>query len=104
MKEGSVVPGINRVPNISLEESIKMEMEAMRLVMQVPGVKSAVSGVGRGESPVSYTHLRAHETVLDLVCRLLLEKKKKNKTTVMLRICKCKDTEQTPHNIQTEDD
>ena len=28
-------------------------------------------------SSVSYTHLRAHETVLDLVCRLLLEKKKK---------------------------
>ena len=25
-------------------------------------------------SAVSYTHLRAHETVLDLVCRLLLEK------------------------------
>ena len=24
---------------------------------------------------VSYTHLRAHETVLDLVCRLLLEQK-----------------------------
>ncbi|WDT36850.1 hypothetical protein PVA38_11660 [Streptococcus pneumoniae D39] len=31
--------------------------------------------------PVSYTHLRAHETVLDLVCRLLLEKKKKKKYT-----------------------
>ena len=30
-------------------------------------------------APVSYTHLRAHETVLDLVCRLLLEKKKKKK-------------------------
>ena len=28
---------------------------------------------------VSYTHLRAHETVLDLVCRLLLEKKKTTK-------------------------
>src|SRR5665811_2341060 len=28
---------------------------------------------------VSYTHLRAHETVLDLVCRLLLEKKKNKK-------------------------
>ena len=25
---------------------------------------------------VSYTHLRAHETVLDLVCRLMLDKKK----------------------------
>ena len=30
----------------------------------------------RAEKAVSYTHLRAHETVLDLVCRLLLEKKK----------------------------
>ena len=29
------------------------------------------------QMPVSYTHLRAHETVLDLVCRLLLEKKNK---------------------------
>ena len=28
--------------------------------------------------PVSYTHLRAHETVLDIVCRLLLA----NKTTI----------------------
>ena len=26
--------------------------------------------------PVSYTHLRAHETLRHLVCRLLLEKKK----------------------------
>lgn len=51
MKEGSIVPGINRVPNISLAESIKMEMQAMKLVMTVPGVKSAISGVGRGESP-----------------------------------------------------
>ena len=33
---------------------------------------------GLNDIPVSYTHLRAHETVLDLVCRLLLEKKKKN--------------------------
>ncbi len=29
---------------------------------------------------VSYTHLRAHETVLDLVCRLLLEKKQQKNT------------------------
>ena len=42
----------------------------------------AADGTGREEEvalprPVSYTHLRAHETVLDLVCRLLLEKKKR---------------------------
>src|SRR5450759_5554788 len=35
---------------------------------------------GCGLLPVSYTHLRAHETRHDLVCRLLLEKKKKKKT------------------------
>ena len=31
--------------------------------------------VEKEDAPVSYTHLRAHETVLDLVFRLLLEKK-----------------------------
>ena len=30
-------------------------------------------GLQRWVKAVSYTHLRAHETVLDLVCRLLLE-------------------------------
>ena len=36
---------------------------------------------GASNKAVSYTHLRAHETVLDLVCRLLLEKKKKQTST-----------------------
>ncbi len=34
-------------------------------------------GRGGDAGPGSYTHLRAHETTLQLVCRLLLEKKKK---------------------------
>ena len=51
MKEGSIVPNIIRVPNISLEESIKMEMQAMKIISKIPGVKSAISGLGRGESP-----------------------------------------------------
>ena len=43
-------------------------------------VNAAASGaVTHSPNAVSYTHLRAHETVLDLVCRLLLEKKKKKK-------------------------
>ena len=33
---------------------------------------------------VSYTHLRAHATVLDLVCRLLLEKKNYNLTNLVI--------------------
>ena len=42
----------------------------------------AVQSKAVGIRTVSYTHLRAHETVLDLVCRLLLAKKKH--TTVQI--------------------
>src|SRR5665648_651173 len=35
-----------------------------------------ISEISTAEIPVSYTHLRAHETRHELVCRLLLEKKK----------------------------
>src|SRR5665648_1055067 len=37
----------------------------------------ARSSCSPGLGPVSYTHLRAHETRHELVCRLLLDKKKK---------------------------
>src|SRR5665809_55936 len=53
-------------------------------VRQRPGGAGA-AGVGArpggqaGADPASYTHLRAHETKANLVCRLLLEKKKKTK-------------------------
>mgnify|MGYP003380641547 CR=1 FL=1 len=40
------------------------------------GDLAADGEAGRNAHPVSYTHLRAHETVLGLLCRLLLEKKK----------------------------
>ena len=49
-------------------------------VVALVGLISALGGspLAAGlAGPVSYTHLRAHETVLDLVCRLLLEKKTK---------------------------
>lgn len=51
MKEGSIVPQILRVSSISLEESLQVEQEAMKLVSKVPGVKTVVSKLGRGESP-----------------------------------------------------
>ena len=44
----------------------------MTLLALLPWIDRART---RGLKAVSYTHLRAHETVLDLVCRLLLEKK-----------------------------
>ena len=42
-----------------------------------PGL--TIGAITNRADAVSYTHLRAHETVLDLVCRLLLEKKKYKK-------------------------
>ena len=45
----------------------------------IPAGRLSFKGLGPTKplkpNAVSYTHLRAHETVLDLVCRLLLEKK-----------------------------
>lgn len=52
LKEGTISPNAERVPNISLNESLQMEMEAHRLLKDVPGVKHIVSRLGRGESPV----------------------------------------------------
>ncbi len=51
MKEGTISPNIDRVPNISLEESIALEMESQKTILATPGIKSVVSRLGRGESP-----------------------------------------------------
>ena len=49
---------------------------AVEVALGVGDVVVELLGNRRPQVAVSYTHLRAHETVLDLVCRLLLEKKK----------------------------
>jgi cobalt-zinc-cadmium resistance protein CzcA len=51
MREGSVSPNLHRVPNISIDESIKMEMESLSIVRRIPGVEKVVSRIGRGGSP-----------------------------------------------------
>ena len=52
LKEGTISPNADRVPDIALDESVRMEMAAHRLVKTIPGVKYVVSRLGRGESPV----------------------------------------------------
>src|SRR5660397_296059 len=42
-------------------------------------VFSSPTSIQVGFIPIAYTHLRAHETKANLVCRLLLEKKKQKK-------------------------
>ena len=52
-------------------------VKLMRSALAEAGEASSLNvDVAAGRvSPVAYTHLRAHESVLELVCRLLLEKK-----------------------------
>jgi cobalt-zinc-cadmium resistance protein CzcA len=52
LQEGTISPNMDRAPNISLDESIGMEMAAIRLIKNLPGVNHVVSRLGRGESPV----------------------------------------------------
>jgi len=51
MQEGTLSPNADRVPNISLDESLRMEKQMQALMLKVPGVENVVSRVGRGESP-----------------------------------------------------
>src|SRR5664280_3518005 len=62
---------------IALGFAIFLLWEPVALRAKQSGALTAIWILLSGLTPVSYTHLRAHETVLDLVCRLLLEKKKK---------------------------
>src|SRR5450756_2433374 len=55
-----------------------MGADAVVIRHAMSGAPHRLAGWVRGSVvTVSYTHLRAHETRHDLVCRLLLEKKKK---------------------------
>ena len=56
--------------------SVSGNVKDLSLNFPIENAKVQIKNLSNGIVAVSYTHLRAHETVLDLVCRLLLEKKK----------------------------
>src|SRR5450756_2144680 len=58
------------------QEAHELVYRNVRAAAQASGRAVAVLVDLQGPKTVSYTHLRAHETRHDLVCRLLLEKKK----------------------------
>jgi cobalt-zinc-cadmium resistance protein CzcA len=66
MKEGAVTPVIIRAPSISLDEAIKIETEAMQMIAAIPGVKSVVSKLGRGETPADPASQNESDPIADL--------------------------------------
>ena len=80
-----VIANPSDTPTLDVEQewvrlSAAVEMLEARGLLQVERLDQATL---MALQPVSYTHLRAHETVLDLVCRLLLAKKKKQASTTV---------------------
>jgi len=67
LKEGTISPNMDRVPNIALDESIKMEQEAIRLIQDLPGVENIVSRLGRGDSPVDPAGYNEADTMIQLL-------------------------------------
>ena len=72
--------GILSKEQIGLDASFGSAEALCKLVEMTAAGEGFGKDLGMGSArmcakSVSYTHLRAHETVLDLVCRLLLEKK-----------------------------
>ena len=65
------------MPHISPDDlaAVFYTVSAVLFILALRGLSSPETS-RRGNISVSYTHLRAHETEADLVCRLLLEKKK----------------------------
>jgi len=51
LKENTITPAISRMPNMSFDEVLRLEMEASKRIMTVPGIRMVVNKVGRGESP-----------------------------------------------------
>jgi cobalt-zinc-cadmium resistance protein CzcA len=66
MKEGAITPVIIRAPSISLDEAIKIETEAMKAIAAIPGVKSVVSKLGRGETPADPASQNESDPIADL--------------------------------------
>ena len=68
---------VNDIRHVCLTGNKMTEKERVEIVFDI---RPKLKVMNKKLQTVSYTHLRAHETGRNLVCRLLLEKKKKTKT------------------------
>ena len=67
--------GLERDLYLAKGAKVMLTKNLYQQVGLVNGIRGEVVELVYADDAVSYTHLRAHETRHDLVCRLLLEKK-----------------------------
>ena len=76
-QSGGVTSVINATAAAVIQEAKKFPNQINKVYAGQNGIIGALrENLIDTSKAVSYTHLRAHETCADLVCRLLLEKKK----------------------------
>src|SRR5660398_303717 len=71
------IPSIFCLTDSGLNLDLQLWNERIMSLSAPHILRSLSSALQISSGPVSYTHLRAHETKANLVCRLLLEKKKR---------------------------
>jgi cobalt-zinc-cadmium resistance protein CzcA len=66
LEEGALTPQVVKLPSVSLAESIEMEKQAQRVLMEFPEVKMAVNRIGRAEIPYHPEDLYESDPIVSL--------------------------------------
>jgi cobalt-zinc-cadmium resistance protein CzcA len=66
LEEGSLTPQVVKLPSVSLSESIEMEKQTQKAMLEFPEVKMAVSRIGRAEIPYHPEDLYESDPIVSL--------------------------------------
>jgi len=66
LEEGSLTPQVVKLPSVSLLESIELEKQAHKAMLEFPEVKMAVSRIGRAEIPYHPEDLYESDPIVSL--------------------------------------
>ena len=64
--EGAITPQVLRLPSISLQESIDLELKTQRAVMEFPEVRTTVAEIGRAEIATSPIEANESDQIVNL--------------------------------------
>ncbi len=66
LEEGALTPQVVKLPSVSLSESIEMEKQTQKAMLEFPEVKMAVSRIGRAEIPYHPEDLYESDPIVSL--------------------------------------
>jgi cobalt-zinc-cadmium resistance protein CzcA len=66
LEEGALTPQVVRLPSVSLAESIELEKQTQKAMLEFPEVKMAVSRIGRAEIPYHPEDLYESDPIVSL--------------------------------------